>query len=232
MEALGAFYKRGVRLLTLAWDDNPFCGTTFGAGGGLTDKGRDLVQYCEELGVMVDVSHASDSAFWDVCAVAGKPFVASHSNCRAVCAAPRNLTDEMIRALAERGGVMGINLASGFLSPASLEAERGINRAFWDDVRAGRATFDEAGEVASRAEAALARPPADWILAHVRHAIRVGGEEAVALGGDLDGVDNLPQGIEGVQDYPRIAELLLAGGLTASQVEKVCYRNLLRVLEA
>jgi len=230
VEALGLFYQRGVRLLALAWDDNPFSGTTFGFGGGLTDKGRELVEYCEELGVMVDVSHASDTAFWDVCRTAQKPFVASHSNCRAVCAAPRNLTDEMIRALADRGGVMGINLASGFLAPASLEAEQEINRAFWDGVRTGRATFDEAGEAASRAEAALPRPPADWILAHVRHAIRVGGEEIVALGGDLDGVDNLPQGIDGVQDYPRIAELLLAGGLTSSQVDKVCHRNLLRVL--
>lgn len=230
VEALGLFHERGVRLLTLAWDDNPFSGTTFGSGGGLTDKGRELVEYCEELGVMVDVSHASDTAFWDVRRTARKPFVASHSNCRAVCAAPRNLTDEMIRALADCGGVMGINLASGFLAPASLEAEREINRVFWDDVRTGRATFDEAGEAASRAEAALPRPPADWILAHVRHAIRVGGEEVVALGGDLDGVDNLPQGVDGVRDYPRIAELLLAGGLTSSQVQKVCYRNLLRVL--
>jgi membrane dipeptidase len=229
-EVLRDFHCRGVRLLTLAWDDNVFCGTSFGSGAGLSAEGEHLVALCEELGVMVDVSHASDAAFWDVCRVATKPFVASHSDCRALCDVGRNLTDEMIRALAERGGVMGINLASGFLSQEFADAEKGSREAFWAAVRSGEKNFDDAHEEASRASCGLPRPPLDVIAAHVLHAINVGGEDCVGLGGDLDGIDSMPAGVDGVGDYPRIADLLLRHDLTESQVEKVCYRNFARVL--
>ena len=231
-EALREFHRRGVRLLTLAWDDNPFCGSTYGDGVGLSAKGEELVQFCEELGVMVDVSPASDAAFSDVCRVATRPFVASHSDCRALCSAARNLTDEMIRALAERGGVMGINLASGFLSQSFHDQERGSTSSFWKQVRSGQKSFDEAGEEAARAVRKLPRPPLDLVAAHVRHAIMVGGEDCVGLGGDLDGIDSTPLGIEGVGDYPKIAALLLQAGLSEAQVEKVCWRNFARVLGA
>jgi membrane dipeptidase len=232
LEALRDFHARGVRLLTLAWDDNVFCGAAFGNGAGLSRQGEELVALCEELGVMVDVSHASDMAFWEVCRVATKPFVASHSGCRALCDAGRNLTDEVIRALAERGGVMGINLASSFLSQEFADAEKESREAFWAAVRSGEKSFDEAHEEASRASIGMPRPPLDVIAAHVKHAVSVGGEDCVGLGGDLDGIDSMPAGIEGVADYPKIADLLLRSGLTGSQVEKVCYRNLARVLSA
>jgi membrane dipeptidase len=230
VEALRDFYRRGVRLLTLAWDDSVFCGASFGSGAGLSAEGEKLVALCEELGVMVDVSHASDAAFWDVCRVAGKPFVASHSDCRALCDAGRNLTDEMIRAMAERGGVMGINLASSFLSQEFADAEKESRDAFWTAVRSGEKSLDEAHDEAARASLGLPRPPLEVVAAHVLHAIDVGGEDCVGLGGDLDGIDSMPAGIEGVGDYPTIAALLLRSGLTEAQVEKVCYRNCARVL--
>jgi membrane dipeptidase len=229
-EALRDFHRRGARLITLAWDDNAFCGAVFGeSGAGLSERGHDLVTLCEELGVMVDVSHATDAGFWDVCHTAARPFVASHSNCRAVSAAPRNLSDAMIRALAERGGVMGINLESGFLSEDFRVLEQRATDVFWEAVRSGRQSFDEAGAEASRAIGALPRPPLEAVMTHVRHAIDVGGEDCVGLGGDLDGIDSMPLGIEGVQDYPRLADLLRDGGLTEAQVEKVCWRNFARV---
>ena len=230
-EAIVHFHEQGVRLVTLAWDDNPFCGTTFGAGGGLSRRGEELVQLCEELGVMVDVSHASDAAFWDVCRVASRPFVASHSNCRAVCSAPRNLTDEMIRALAERGGVMGINLCSGFLSQAYYDQETPAREAFWAAVRSGKKSIEEAHEESARATVSIPRPPLDVVAAHVRHAINVGGEECIGLGGDLDGIESMPAGVEGVADYPKIPEVLLRAGLTERQVERVCWSNFARVME-
>ena len=232
VEALRDFHRRGVRLLTLAWDDNVFCGASFGSGAGLSAEGEELVGLCEELGVMIDVSHASDTAFWDICKVATKPFVASHSDCRALCDAGRNLTDEMIRALAERGGVMGINLASSFLSQEFADAERESREAFWTGVRSGERSFDEAHEEAARASLGLPRPPLEVIAAHVRHAVDVGGEDCVGLGGDLDGIDSMPAGIEGIAGYPQIADLLRRGGLTEARVEKVCYRNFARVLGA
>jgi membrane dipeptidase len=229
-QALRAFRRAGVRLLTLAWDDNPFCGAVFGdSGAGLSDRGEELVGLCEQLGVMVDVSHATDAGFWDVCRVAGRPFVASHSDCRAVSAAPRNLTDEMIRALAERGGVMGINLEPGFLSEESRVLEEEATAGFWAAVRSGRKSFDEAGAEAAAAIRRLPRPPLAAVVAQVSHAIDVGGEDAVGLGGDLDGIDGTPLGIEGVHDYPRLAAALRSGGLSETQVEKVCWRNFARL---
>jgi membrane dipeptidase len=231
-DTLRNFHARGVRLLTLAWDDNVFCGAAFGTGAGLSRQGEELVALCEELGVMVDVSHASDAAFWDVCRVATKPFVASHSDCRALCDVGRNLGDDMIRALAERGGVMGINLASGFLSQQFADAETESREAFWAGLRSGEKSLDEAHAAEARATRGLPRPPLDVIAAHVLHAIGVGGEDCVGLGGDLDGIDSMPAGIEGVVDYPRIADLLRRSGLTEAQVEKVCYRNVARVLSS
>jgi membrane dipeptidase len=229
VDNLDLFFDAGVRLVTFAWGDNAFVGSTYGAGSGLTPLGVDLVEACEDKHVLVDLSHASDKAFFDVCRVARRPFVASHSNCRALCPHPRNLTDEMIRMVGERGGVIGIALAPGFLSRDFYEAERPLSEAFFDEIRSGTDSFEDAGRRCSAATALLQRPPLELLVDHVVHAIKVGGEDAVGLGGDLDGVDSLPAGFEGVGDYPRIAELLLGAGLSESRVEKVCWGNFTRV---
>ncbi len=228
VDMLGHFYDAGVRLITLAWGDNDFIGSTYDGGAGLTAKGGDLVMAMEERGMLVDVSHASDEAFWDVCQTAKRPFVASHSNCRNLCPSLRNLTDDMIRALAERGGVMGITLAPGFLSTSFLEAERPLNNRFREALIAGS---DEAMRDYAVAVAEIPRPELDLLAEHVRHAINVGGEDAVGLGGDLDGVEVLPAGFAGAVDYPRISRLLRRAGLKPAQVDKVCYGNLARVFE-
>ncbi|MBN1320953.1 MAG: dipeptidase [Thermoleophilia bacterium] len=229
VDNLAAFHNAGVRILTLAWHDSPFCGSTYGGGTGLTPKGIELVEACEDAGVLIDVSHASDQAFFDICRIAKRPFIASHSNCRSLCPSPRNLTDEMIREVAERGGVIGITLAPSFLSADYYRRTKVINDEFWRTVAEGTATVDEAGKKSADAEALIPRPPLDVIADHVRHAINLGGAEAVGLGGDLDGVDALPLGFEGVEDYPRVAGLLEGAGLTPAQIEKVCYRNLARL---
>jgi membrane dipeptidase len=229
VDNLAVFYRAGVRLLTLAWGDNNFCGAVHGDGRGLTTRGVDLVAACEEQGVLVDVSHASDQAFVDICRVATRPFVASHSNCRSLCPSPRNLTDKMICAVAERGGVVGISVVPGFLSADFYEQTREAGEEFWSSVAAGTATVEEAGRKCSAAEALVPRPPLELIVDHVLWAINVGGEDAVGLGGDLDGVDVLPLGLDGVAEYPRIAELLGHAGLTAAQVDKVCYGNFARI---
>jgi membrane dipeptidase len=231
VDNLFAFYDAGVRLLTLAWGDNPFCGSTYGEGTGLTKKGADLVAACESLGVMVDASHLSDKGFADLCLVAERPFVASHSNCRSLCPSGRNLTDEMIRALAERGGVIGITLAPGFLSPDYYERERIVLGRSFQSVLSGEQTFDEAQIHGAAAMADVQRPPLSTVLDHVRWAVNVGGEDSVGLGGDLDGVDYLPAGFEGAADYPRIEELLRDGGMTSRQIDKVCHENFLRVFQ-
>ena len=218
-----------MRLVIPAWDDNAFSGSSAGPGDGLTAEGFKLIELCQELGVMVDVSHASDAAFEQICRIVQGPFVASHSNCRALSPAPRNLTDAQIRALADRGGVMGINLAPDFLSPDYL--------ATWDAVmapvrHADAATRQKLREAAGPQLRAIPLPGLEWIARHVRHAIDIGGEACIGLGGDLDGISFMPAGINGVEDYPLIPEALAAAGLTEAQIEKVCWRNMARVFGA
>jgi membrane dipeptidase len=228
---LAHFHRLGVRNLIPAWSDNEFSGTCMGSGGPLTGEGVRLAELAEALGVMLDTSHASDAAFAQICQIARRPFVASHSNCRALCPSPRNLTDEQIRALADRGGVMGINLSADFLAPDYM--------AQWDEI--AKPAYAAAAQTADMAERrrireatsqklrALPLPPAGWIVRHVQHAIQTGGEECIGLGGDLDGILTMPVGITGAESYPAIADLLVAAGLTPHQVEKVCWRNMARV---
>ena len=218
------FYELGVRDLILAWRDNPFSGTAFGTNTPLTEEGRKLVELTEELGVMVDVSHLSDSAFKDVCEITKQPFIASHSNCRAICPSKRNLTDAMIRTLADRGGVMGINLASGFLDPDIYQQEMTYRRKFRSEGETPEATKRMREQIAT-----IPRPSIDWVAKHIRHAIDIGGEDIIGLGGDLDGITSMPREIKGIADYDKIPDLLLAAGLRTRQVEKVCYQNFERV---
>ena len=223
-ENLRRYAEAGVRDLIFSWSDNPFSGTTFGDGGPLTCEGERLLGLAEELHVMVDVSHLSDVAFADVCRVATRPFVASHSNCRSICPSPRNLTDAMIRSMADAGGVMGINLATWFLEPTSyLETE-------WRRRAAERpgASAEEKSRMLAEVKA-LPRPSLEWVARHVVHAVRVGGEDCVGIGGDLDGIYQTPAGLEGIADYPRIVAILHDAGLSESQIEKVSHRNFRRV---
>jgi membrane dipeptidase len=225
------FVASGVRHIIPAWDDNAFSGTVMGAGGPLTGEGALLVQLAEQLRVMVDVSHLSDTAFGQVVEITRQPFVASHSNCRALSPSVRNLTDEMIRILAGRGGVMGINLAPDFLAPEYLAAWQAI-------VVPAQATADAIDDPIEKARlraaymAEIERTPLpgiEWIGRHMRHAIDIGGEDCVGLGGDLDGIHSLPAPMSGVESYTLIPDVLKAAGLTERQVDKVCWGNMLRV---
>lgn len=232
-ENLRHFAAAGVRNVIPAWADNSFSGTVFGQKGPLTAEGARLIALCEQLRVMVDVSHLSDAAFWQVFEMTGRPFIASHSNCRAVSPSSRNLTDEMLRSLADRGGVMGINLAPDFLSPdfyeiawpIYIQSERALAKAP-DAAAKDQITRDRDAQIA-----VLPRPGREWIVRHVQHAIQVGGEDCVGLGGDLDGLSFLPAGMTGVESYPALVDLFVAAGLSDRQVEKVCWRNMARVFE-
>jgi len=224
-ESFSHFHRLGVRDLILAWKDNPFSGSAFGTNAPLTLEGEALVLQAEELGTMIDVSHLSDRAFADVCRIVRKPFIASHSNCRALCPSVRNLTDPMIRQLAERGGVMGINLVPGFLDPERARQEALYGQELVAKGQTGPTTAGLRRDFVAR----LPRVSLAWAGRHVRHAIQVGGEDCVGLGADLDGTDTLPMGMDGVRDYPALADMLLKAGLTPRQLEKVAWRNLERV---
>jgi membrane dipeptidase len=223
--ALRRFGELGVRSIMPAWSDNDFAGSAFGRNTPLTAAGEKLVAMAEELRIVVDVSHLSDQAFAGVCRIATAPFIASHSNCRSLCDSPRNLTDAMIREVADRGGVMGINLYSGFVDPDYLEKYDRPNR---ETMMKAQADSAESKSLQRRLSLAP-RPSLDWVARHVVHAIRVGGEDCIGLGGDLDGSPNLPEGLDSIGDYNLIVAALERAKLSAAQVEKVCYRNFLRV---
>lgn len=228
-DALREFFDLGLRLVIPAWDDNQFSGSATGKGGPLTAEGKKLVEQARGLDVVVDVSHASDAAFDQIVEIMGsRPFIASHSNCRSVSPSPRNLTDAQIRTLADRGGVMGINLAPDFLAPDYLAA--------WDGLMAPAADMDPTTRRAFRRQVApqldaIPQPSLEWVARHVQHAMALGGEACVGLGGDMDGITHVPAGVTGVESYPLIVDALVAAGLTERQVEKVCWGNMLRVFQ-
>lgn len=228
VERLDEFYRDGVRLLTIAWDDNEFCGTVFGCGGGLSAKGEKLVHRCNELGVIVDVSHASDEAFWDIARVSDKAFVASHSNARAVCGNERNLTDEMIREVADRGGLIGLALGSGFICPEYYVHEKRNRIRIIEGFKNGTMTNEKASALSEEALGSL--PPAriGQLIAHVRHILKVGGEDCLGFGSDFDGVTGLIENASGIGVLTEIAEQMVRAGLGQGVVEKICSANALR----
>ena len=186
--------RDGIVMLNLCWNhDNALCGSAMDSGSGLTPLGREFVRECQRLGVAVDLSHASERAFWDTIEIASKPVIASHSDSAALCSAfPRNLTDSQFRTLAACGGGAGINLCPDFL-------------------REGGAGIDD-------------------ITAHIEHFLALGGEHAVFIGADFDGIDSVPEGISGAQDMGRLYEALLRRNYSEELVRAIFYDNLLEIL--
>lgn len=224
-EMLDHFYRRGVRLLTIAWDDNEFCGTVFGNKGGLTRLGEALVRYCNELGVIVDVSHASDKAFYDITSSTTIPFAASHSNARAVCPNDRNLTDDMIRRIADRGGIIGLTYGSGFISPDYYRVEKKNRDRIIKGLRDRSLTFEDARVIRDKVLSREADAPLDLLVAHARHILNVGGEDCLGLGSDFDGVDSLPQTISGVQSLPLLVREMQRQGMSSRVIDKISFEN-------
>jgi membrane dipeptidase len=242
LDRLRDLYARGARYLTLTWNNGvPWAGSSIGAGGtrtgGLTPFGRDVVREMNRLGMLVDVSHVSDSTFWDVVAVSAAPVIASHSSARALSDVPRNLSDDQLRAVARTGGVVNVNFFSRFIDPVyrarieSVEARVSAARA------AARAQPDSA-TAASRIDAlrdslvaAIPPTPFSVLIDHIDHVARVAGIDHVGIGSDFDGVSALPEGMEDVTRLPRIAQALLDRGYPEGDVQKILGGNMLRVME-
>ncbi len=189
-----AHEEDGLLMANLCWNsDNVLCGSAMDGGGGLTDRGCVFVREAQEMGVVIDLSHASERAFWDVLEVSARPVLASHSDSAALCSDfPRNLTDEQFIALEKQGGGAGINLCPDFL---------GLTR----DV--------------------------DAVCAHIERFLSLGGEKAVFIGADLDGIDDCPDGIDGAGGVYKIYEALLRRNYPETLVRNIFWDNLVEILE-
>ena len=186
-------YALGVRVVHITWNfDNGRCGSVMGICAGLREKGRCFVKKAQVLGVLLDTSHISQQGFWEVLEISRKPVIAGHSNTRALCPVPRNLSDEQFIALKNQGGGAGINLYPEFL---------GLGR----DI--------------------------DAVFAPIEHFMALGGEKAVFLGCDLDGIDEMPKGIHGVEDLGKIYEVLLRHNYPESLVRDVFINNIMNIME-
>jgi membrane dipeptidase len=239
---LGRFAGLGVRYMTLTHSGNDEWADSSGdkpAHNGLTDFGKAVIREMNRLGVMVDISHVSDKTFYDALEVSKAPLVASHSSCRAICDAPRNMTDQMIKDLAAKGGVIQINYHVGFLSQEFRDAEKAnpeVNKAIGEEVEK-RCGDNEAcqlieGDRLTRQYVEQGKlPRVDWtkIIEHIDHAVKVAGVDHVGLGSDFDGA-NMPYGMEDASDLPKITDALLKKGYSEGDVKKILGENTLRVM--
>jgi len=188
---------------------------------------------------MVDISHVSDQTFYDALAFSKAPLIASHSSCRALCSARRNMTDDMIRALAKNGGVMDINFYSGFLSEAYNNAYGKIEKQVEDQLAAARTRSAKQGKrlssfeelrIEQRLTKDLPAPPYTAIADHIDHAVKVGGIDHVGLGSDFDGIDSAPRGMEDASKIPNLVQELARRGYSEEDLRKILGGNVLRVM--
>jgi membrane dipeptidase len=237
------FASLGVRYMTLThmvntdWADSS---TDKPAHNGLTDFGKQVVVEMNRVGVMVDVSHIADKTFYDVIATSQAPVIASHSSCRALDDAPRNMTDDMIKALAAKGGVIQINYHVGFLSQEFRDAEKAapeIGKAIEAETkkRCGdqeACQLIEADKILREYVAQGKLPRVYWtkIIDHIDHAVKLVGADHVGLGSDFDGAD-MPYGMEDATHLPQITNALLEKGYSESDIQKILGGNTLRVMQ-
>jgi len=243
------YYRLGVRYMTLSWSNTNEWADSSGDiddpkiqhHDGLTEFGKQVVLEMNRLGMMVDISHVADKTFWDAIAVSKAPVIASHSSARALTNAPRNMTDDMLRAVAKNGGVVDVNFYSGFVDEDYRKASEPINKQAGEAVKAylekqkadGKTvTYIEVDRIEREWTAKIPRPPLKSLIDHIDHIAKVAGIDHVGLGSDFDGVAGAtPQGIDSAADLPKITQALLDRGYSAGDIHKILGGNVLRVFK-
>ncbi|MFZ3368679.1 MAG: dipeptidase [Candidatus Sulfotelmatobacter sp.] len=247
MHLLRDYYRLGVRYMTLSWSNTNEWSDSSGDindpkiqhHNGLTDFGKQVVLEMNRLGMMVDISHVADKTFWDAIATTKAPVIASHSSARALVDAPRNMTDDMLRAVAKNGGVVQVNFFSGFVDQdyrqAMLAQEKDQAAAIQKYVDSLKAqgkpvSYIEIDRMEREWTAKIPRPPFKSLIDHIDHIAKVAGVDHVGLGSDFDGVSGAtPQGMDSAADLPNITQALLDRGYSADDIKKILGGNLLRV---
>jgi len=248
------YYRLGVRYMTLTWTNSNGWADSSGdvddtnvkhTQDGLSDFGKDVVYEMNRLGMMVDISHVSDTTFYRAVITSRAPVIASHSSARALTNAPRNMTDDMLRAVARcggphsKGGVVMVNYYSAFISqqyrdasiaqePEVKKATEGLKAEYAKEGR--QVTYGDLEKLQRQYADKIPRPPLSALIDHIDHIAKVAGIDHVGLGSDFDGVSGqLPEGIDSAADLPKITQALMARGYSDADCDKILGGNLLRV---
>src|SRR5216683_1304597 len=247
MRLLRDYYRLGVRYMTLSWSNTNEWADSSGDindpkirhHNGLTDFGKQVVLEMNRLGMMVDVSHVADKTFWDAIATTKAPIIASHSSARALTNHPRNMTDDMLRAVAKNGGVVQANFYDAFIDEdyrkaadaQKKDAEAAVEARIAELKTAGKpVTYLDKDKIEREWAAKIPRPPLKSLIDHIDHIAKVAGVDHIGLGSDFDGVSGAtPEGIDSAADLPRITQALLDRGYSAEDIHKIFGGNLLRV---
>jgi membrane dipeptidase len=239
--ALRMFYKLGVRYMTLTHSNTNDWADSSGDvddprvrhHDGLTDFGRKIVLEMNRLGMMVDISHVSDKTFYDVIEVSRAPVIASHSSARALADHPRNMTDDMLKAVAKNGGIVMVNFADIFVDPRKAELakrERAKRRELEAQLPNDPGRLQEEIRKWRAANPSPGKTPLSMLIDHIAHIARVAGIDHVGLGSDFDGVTGLPEGMEDVSKLPNITYELMKRGFSERDIKKILGENFLRVM--
>lgn len=246
LNKLDSFYKRGVRYMTLTWNNSTDWATSAAdeknkaelTHRGLNDFGKQVIKRMNKLGMLVDLSHVGEQTFRDAMAVSTKPPFASHSSVYALCQHQRNLKDEQIKAIAARGGVVQINFYSGFLDNdyfTKRKAFKARHAAEADSLKNTGLSEDQYTKIIDdkyRSEVELLRAPFELLMQHIEYVIKLVGVDYVGIGSDFDGIDSPPAGLDDVSTYPLITKALLEKGYNKKDIGKIMGGNFLRVLRA
>ncbi|ABF41580.1 Membrane dipeptidase [Candidatus Koribacter versatilis Ellin345] len=239
------YYRLGVRYMTLTWSNTNDWADSSGDvddkniqhHDGLTDFGRDVVREMNRIGMIVDISHTSDRTFYKTLVVARAPVIASHSSSRALTNVPRNMTDDMLRALNRNGGVAMVNFNCGFISNEYAAAEKKLEAEDHSIADLKKKAAEPGSNITEadiqKAEdafyASIPRPPLSNLIDHIDHMVKIAGIDHVGLGSDFDGVSCTPEGIDSAADLPKITQALHDRGYNAEQIKKILGGNILHV---
>lgn len=232
LENLDFLYEKGIRYITLCHSkDNHICDSSYDqqyTHGGLSPFGYEVIKRMNELGIMVDVSHVSDSAYYQAIRVSQAPVIASHSSCRHFTPGfERNVSDDMIRLMGEKGGIIMINFGSAFITSAGTRALRTINNKIADGADPNDPII--LAEMDSIKNSPQLMGDVAMVADHIDHVVQIAGIDHVGLGSDFDGVSNLPIGLEDASKLPDLILELLKRGYSEEDIAKICYKNIFRV---
>jgi membrane dipeptidase len=247
IENLDVLFNRGARYMTLTWNNSTSWAssawaetldTLHGQKKGLNDFGKEIVKHMNALGMLVDLSHVGEQTFYDAINTSTKPILVSHSCVYSLCPVPRNMKDDQIRAVGKNGGVIHLNFYSGFID----STYEGKNKLFNEQHKTERDSLLQKNPdtffaedylyTKYKSEVQAMRPPLSKLLDHLDYIVKLIGVDHVGLGSDFDGAESTPQGLDGVEDYPKITKALLERGYSKQDVEKILGGNFIRVFKA